>query len=240
MISHGFIKQRTRWAKGCIQILKNYKIFKNKGLSFRQKLEYLSCISYWFFGLRRMIHLLAPLLFSILGIIIIDCNLLTFVKIWFPTYILKRFALDILEKHKRSSTWNKIYETILAPILCKEVLKEFLGFRNTKFDVSPKYAPNSKMSKLNKKILVEHFILLVLNIIGLTMCFIRINSFGFNIYILSLLWIISNIFYLTISIIFDLKYKPINYSNFTPNKITTFKKLSSLSIFFNTKKNIKK
>ena len=41
-----FLKQRSRWARGCIQILKNYKIIGNKGLSFRQKLEYLSFFSY--------------------------------------------------------------------------------------------------------------------------------------------------------------------------------------------------
>ena len=174
----GFIKQRSRWARGCIQILKNYKILKNKGLSFRQKLEYLSCISYWFFGLRRMIYLLTPLLFSIFGIIIIDCNLTTFIALWLPAYILKRFTLDILENKKRSSTWNKIYETILTPILFKETLKEFFGFSNTKFEVSPKYSSSSKMSKTNFKLLISHLLLLSFNIIGLIMCIFKIKKLG--------------------------------------------------------------
>lgn len=43
-----FAKQRTRWARGCIQMLKKYKILTIKGLSIRQKLEYMSCVSYWF------------------------------------------------------------------------------------------------------------------------------------------------------------------------------------------------
>ena len=91
-----FAKQRTRWARGCIQMLKKYKILTIKGLSIRQKLEYMSCVSYWFFGIRRLIYLLAPLLFSIFGIIVVDCNLLTFISIWLPTYVLKRFGLDII------------------------------------------------------------------------------------------------------------------------------------------------
>lgn len=232
----GFVKQRSRWARGCVQILKKYNILKNKGLSFKQKIEYLSCISYWFFGVRRMVYLLTPLLFSIFGIIIVDCNLTTFISIWLPTYILKRFTLDIFEGNKRSSTWNKIYETILTPVLCKEVLKEFFGFGNTKFEVTPKSSQNLKMSKTNKQLLISHLVLLILNILGLIMCLFRIKTSGITVYILSLLWIISNIFYLTISVIFDSRVKCTASANFIPNKISVYKKLSVLGIFFNRNK----
>ncbi len=232
----GFVKQRSRWARGCIQILKKYNILKNKGLSFKQKIEYLSCISYWFFGVRRMVYLLTPLLFSIFGVIIVDCNLTTFISIWLPTYILKRFTLDIFEGNKRSSTWNKIYETILTPVLCKEVLKEFFGFGNTKFEVTPKSSQNLKMSRTNKQLLISHLVLLILNILGLIMCLFRIKTSGITVYILSLLWIISNIFYLTISVIFDSRVKCTASANFIPNKISVYKKLSVLGIFFNKNK----
>lgn len=232
----GFVKQRSRWARGCVQILKKYNILKNKGLSFKQKIEYLSCISYWFFGVRRMVYLLTPLLFSIFGVIIVDCNLTTFISIWLPTYILKRFTLDIFEGNKRSSTWNKIYETILTPVLCKEVLKEFFGFGNTKFEVTPKSSQNLKMSKTNKQLLISHLVLLILNILGLIMCLFRIKTSGITVYILSLLWIISNIFYLTISVIFDNRVKCTVSANFIPNKISVYKKLSVLGIFFNRNK----
>lgn len=232
----GFVKQRSRWARGCIQILKKYNILKNKGLSFKQKIEYLSCISYWFFGVRRMVYLLTPLLFSIFGVIIVDCNLTTFISIWLPTYILKRFTLDIFEGNKRSSTWNKIYETVLTPVLCKEVLKEFFGFGNTKFEVTPKSSQNLKMSKTNKQLLISHLVLLILNILGLIMCLFRIKTSGITVYILSLLWIISNIFYLTISVIFDSRVKCTASANFIPNKISVYKKLSVLGIFFNRNK----
>ena len=232
----GFVKQRSRWARGCVQILKKYNILKNKGLSFKQKIEYLSCISYWFFGVRRMVYLLTPLLFSIFGVIIVDCNLTTFISIWLPTYILKRFTLDIFEGNKRSSTWNKIYETILTPVLCKEVLKEFFGFGNTKFEVTPKSSQNLKMSKTNKQLLISHLVLLILNILGLIMCLFRIKTSGITVYILSLLWIISNIFYLTISVIFDSSVKCTASANLIPNKISVYKKLSVLGIFFNRNK----
>lgn len=50
----------------------------------------------------------------------------------------KRFGLDIIEGNKRSSTWNKIYETILTPVLCFKVLAEFIGFKQTNFNVTLK------------------------------------------------------------------------------------------------------
>lgn len=228
----GFVKQRSRWARGCIQILKKYNIMGNKGLTFRQKLEYLSSISYWFFGIRRMVYILTPLLFSLFGIIIVDCDLLTFICLWLPAYLMKRFALDILEDNRRSSTWNKIYETIMAPTLAKEAIKELFGFGKTNFDVTPKFGPSNKLSKTNIKMLLVHLLLLILNISGLVMCIYRIQSTGIIVYILSLLWLISNIFYLTVSVKFDLRYKTANYKKFEPNKIKRYNNLSSLLIWF--------
>lgn len=229
-----FIKQRSRWARGCVQMLKKYKILTCKGLSLRQKLEYLSCVSYWFFGVKRMIYLITPLLFSIFGIIIVDCDLKTFIAFWLPQYLLKRYVLDKTEHNKRSATWNKIYETILAPILSKEVTKEFLGFTKTKFEVTPKYiTKNKKMSKQNKKLLLTHLTLFFLNILGLILCLLKLFNNNLTIYILSLVWTISNIFYLTISIIFDIRIKDYNYSKFAPNKITKYSAKSIFLIFFN-------
>ena len=214
----GFAKQRSRWARGCIQMGKKYKISKCTGLSFRQKLEYHSCISYWYFGIRRMVYLLAPLLFSIFGIIIIDCNIWLFLALWLPTYLLKRFAIDALENNERSSTWNTIYETILTPILAVETLKELFGFSKTKFDVSPKTGHSNKISKLNLKVLIFHLTILLLNLFGFFMCILKLKTTNLIVYLLPLIWTLSNVFYLGIAVLFDFRYKKYNYKNFTQNK----------------------
>lgn len=227
----GFAKQRSRWARGCIQMSKKYKIFKLKGLSLKQKLEYFSCVSYWYFGIRRLIYLITPLLFSLFGIIIVDCNLLIFLSLWLPTYLLKRFVIDILENHKRSSTWTTIYETIQTPILAFSTLKEFLGFSQTKFEVSPKSLHSNKMSKLNLKVLLFHFTLLILNLLGFVACILKLKYSSLSVYLLPLIWTLSNTVYLTIATIFDLRYQKYNYKNFIPNKIKKFKKFLIFKLF---------
>lgn len=205
----GFLRQRSRWARGCIQMLRKYKIFSCKGLNVRQKLEYFSCVSYWFFGLKRLIYLIIPILFASYGVVIINCDVKIFLLFWLPMYILKRFALDILYNNKRSATLNKIYETILAPILSIQVLMELVGIRKTKFEVSPKNKNNS--SSKNKKdrmiLIISHSVLLSINIVAFITCLQNILKTDIGIYYISIIWLISNIFYLTVAIIFDIGKK---------------------------------
>lgn len=240
----GFIKQRTRWSRGCIQILKHSNfLFKNK-LSIRQKLEYLSCISYWFFGIKRMIYFIMPLLFSMLNIITIDCNLNLFIALWIPSYLLRRFVIDLFSNHQHSSTWNKIYETILTPVVCKEVFKELLGIQKIGFEVTPKDNNIKKSySKTNIKLLITHAFLLLLNLIGYIICLYKfvLNKFS-PLYLLSLVFLLTNIFYLLIAVIFDTNNREYNVIDFVPNKVKKYSIKSIFKIFLNlnTKKHTSK
>lgn len=227
----GFFKQRSRWARGCIQMSKKYKIFSCNGLSLKQKFEYFSCVSYWYFGIRRLIYLITPLLFSLFGIIIVDCNLMTFLAFWLPPYLLKRFAIDKLENSERSSTWTTIYETILAPVLAISALKELLGFSKKDFDVSPKSSSCKHMSKLNLQVLIFHLILLILNICGFVVSLLNLHAHGPLVYLLPFIWTLSNTFYLFIATIFDFRYKQHDYSDFKPNNTKYYSNFSAFKIF---------
>ena len=110
----------------------------------------------------------------------------------------------------------------MAPIMWKAVLKEFIGLGSTKFEVTPKYNTTYKITKTNFKLLLSHLLLLGLSIAGLVMCLIRLKYVGLTVYILSLVWLISNIFYLSVAVIFDLRFNPIAYKNFKPNKVKRY------------------
>ena len=200
-----FIKQRRRWCRGSIQMLKNYPIIKNKGLNWKQKLEYISSIYYWFFGFRTMFYLLVPLLFCLLNIKLINGSITIFLSLFIVQYLLKRFVIDIIEKNNMYSTWNRIYEIILFPVIFMEVFKELFFKREKKFDVTIKN--KIVISKIDFSLLFFHFAFLVVSLFGFIVALFKGYLFGFEYYIVSIFWLIINVFYLIIAIIFDLSLK---------------------------------
>ena len=89
------------------------------------------------------------------------------------------------------------------------------------------------MSKINKKLLCSHLILLFANVLGFICCLLRIYSAEYSVYSLSLLWTISNIFYLIIACIFDCKTKKYEYDDFKPNNVSKYSLKSIFLIFIN-------
>ena len=212
--TESLLKQRSRWCRGCIQTLKNYSILKNKNLSIQQKLDYLSAIYYWSFGIRTIFYLLVPLLFSFFDIRIIQSNIYIFLSIFFIQYIFKRFIIDKVENNYVSSTWNRIYEMILSPIIAYESIKEILGFGNLKFEVTAKTASKKKFPIRSFLTYITHLFLAILSILGILVSYYKGKLIGFENYALPLFWLGTNLLYLIIAIIFDCSNKsPIETDN---------------------------
>ena len=57
----GYLKQRTRWAIGSMQVLLRNNPLTIRGLTVAQRIDYFGSIFYFFFGIPRVICLLAPL-----------------------------------------------------------------------------------------------------------------------------------------------------------------------------------
>lgn len=224
------IKQRDRWCRGCIQTYKNYKIIYKSGLSFKQKLDYLSGIYYWFFGFRNIIYLLVPLLYSFFNIKIIQGNFLLFILLFFIQYVLKRFVIDRLEDRKVSSTWNRIYEVILSPVIFISSLLELLGFSQKKFNVSIKGKDNKK-SYQYYYLVVFHLLLFSLNLLGLFVSVFKGMKYEFINYLIPIFWLGTNCIYLLFALIFDFS-NSIDYKNNYINRTSTYSFLSIPVLFY--------
>lgn len=209
-----FLKQRSRWSRGCIQVLKNYKILGNKGLNFKQKIDYISAIFYWFYGFKRLFYLIIPLLFSLFGIMIIDCDLKVFCVLFFSQYLIKRIAIDLFEGKSRSSTWNKIYELILSPVVCFSILREFFVKEEKRFDVTSKRF-SLENSDFNINLCFCHVILFFFCFLGIILSIYKATILGVNVYLLSLIWLVINFIYLLAVLIFDFKFKSVKYDSFS-------------------------
>lgn len=224
----GFLRQRSRWGRGCIQTIKKYGVFRNRGLTFRQKLDYFVSINYWQFSTKRMLYLLLPLLFAYFGIIAIKGDLTVFVPIFFTQYFIKRFVIDLLENGHKSSTWSKIYELIQAPLMIGPIIKETLGFGSTKFEVTPK-GKKVKRTKTDNKLLASHAVLLALSILGIVLAAYKSGILGIELYIIPLIWLVFNTFYLIAALIFDLRKSRVN-KDFVPNQFKKYGIKSYLGI----------
>ena len=63
----GHVQQRSRWARGMIQILRTDNPLLAPGISLAQRLCYMNAMLHFMYALPRLIFLLSPLLYLIFG-----------------------------------------------------------------------------------------------------------------------------------------------------------------------------
>ena len=140
------VGQRRRWAKGCIQSGKKTRFLFSKELTFLQKLNYLTAISYWYTPVKRLIYFMAPLLFAFFGIMIVKCRLYQVFLFWLPMYISGNICMRRFSRNIRTTKWTDIYETTLAPWLLPTVLTANIGKKKSIFRVTDKSAARENNS----------------------------------------------------------------------------------------------
>jgi len=133
-----FIGQRARWARGMVQlfVLKNPLLIK--GLTFQQRICYLSSMSFWFFGFARLSFVMAPLLFLIFDLKIFTASGTEFVSFAVP-YLCSIFILsDFIYGRVRWPFISELYEYIQSIFLIRVITRVFLNPRSGKFNVTNK------------------------------------------------------------------------------------------------------
>lgn len=199
----GLVKQRQRWARGCIQTGRKLNILFRKGLNISQKLSYISAITYWYGCLKRLIYIMAPILFSVFGVVVVKCTLLEVLIFWLPMYIFSSKSLKLVSRKIRTIKWTNVYETILFPSLIVSVILESLGISQKKFNVTRKGgAIEDKNYQIKKAI--PHIILSILSIIGIINCVKFTFITGTPVYIVLIFWLIINLYNIVMSIFFML------------------------------------
>ena len=134
------VKQRMRWARGMAQILRrDCPLFKS-GLSFPQRLNYFNAMLHFFFGIPRLILILAPLTFAYLGLHPIRADALAVIAYIVPHVGLSTIANSIISRRFRHSFWAAVYEVSIAPYTAGVTLLALLNPRLGRFNVTDKGA----------------------------------------------------------------------------------------------------
>ncbi len=200
------IKQRDRWARGCIQAGKRLNILFRKGLSFSQKVSYITAISYWYACIKRLIYILSPILFAVFGFTVVKCSFAEMIIFWLPMYILNSLSLKRLSNNIRSIKWTNVYETIMFPSLIPSVILETFGISKSVFSVTKKDGADNDTA-YRVRCAIPHIILAVLSLIGIWNCFSYIFTTGSIGTSVVLFWLLFNFYTILMAIFFMLGRK---------------------------------
>ena len=155
------INQRVRWGRGCIQTGRKMHLIFNLKLKFKQKINYLASVWYWYASWKRLIYIMSPILFATFGVMVVKCTLMEVLIFWLPMYISSNISLKMMSRNIRTTKWTNLYETIIFPFMLIPTLLETFCISMKKFKVTKK---ERKQEERNWPYAIPHAILVVLSV----------------------------------------------------------------------------
>ncbi len=162
----GHVKQRIRWARGMVQILRMDNPLLVPGLTPAQRLCYLNAMTHFLYALPRLIFLTAPLIYLILGHTNVPGFWAAIFAYAFPHLALSNITNSRIQGQHRHSFWNEIYETVLAPYIFLPTMLALVNPKFGSFNVTAKGGVVNR-SFFDARIAQPFIVLLFLNIVGL-------------------------------------------------------------------------
>jgi cellulose synthase (UDP-forming) len=111
-----YVGQQVRWARGMAQILRlENPLFNRKlNLGWSQRICYFSATTHFFFGFPRLVYVVSPVLYLLLGISSVRGLGLETLFYALPHIVLSMQTNHIPYKHVRFSFWNEVYEFAMS------------------------------------------------------------------------------------------------------------------------------
>lgn len=186
------VKQRDRWCRGNIQVLKHFNPIFTKGLTLPQKIAYFDGGVYWFSNLQKIVFILFPLIYLLTRKLIIDSSILTLLNMYIPFILGQILIFNTLSPGNRKLTWAHFYEIAMAPHLTLSILKEMLFFK-TKFNVTLKEIQQDK-KQFQLRVALPHIVIVVVTIIAwiVSTRLLIEKNIHVQAYLLNMIWSIYN------------------------------------------------
>jgi cellulose synthase (UDP-forming) len=168
----GHVKQRIRWARGMIQILRTDNPLFAPNLKLPQRLCYFNAMTHFLYALPRLVFLTAPLIYLILGFTNVPGYWIAILAYALPHLTLSSVTNSRIQGYHRHSFWNEIYETVLSPYILLPTLMAMFNPKLGKFNVTAKGGLVSR-TFFDSRIAQPFIVLLAFNMLGLLMVFPR-------------------------------------------------------------------
>ncbi|HHO70315.1 MAG TPA: glycosyltransferase, partial [Halothiobacillus sp.] len=169
----GFIVQRSRWAQGMVQIFLLKNPWKQPKMKLSQRLAYTSSVFFWFFPFARVIFFLAPGLYLLFSLKIVDAFMPTDLLIYTLPHMIGALALsNILYGRTRWPFISELYETIQSVHVLPAIINVMKDPRAPSFAVTPK---GERLEQdFISQLALPFYVLLVFNIVLLIAGVIRL------------------------------------------------------------------
>ncbi|MEO6829267.1 MAG: UDP-forming cellulose synthase catalytic subunit, partial [Acidobacteriaceae bacterium] len=168
----GHVKQRIRWARGMIQILRRENPLMAPELSWAQRLCYFNAMVHFLYALPRLVFLTAPLVYLLFGYRVLPGSWALILAFATPHLLLAQITNSRIQGEHRRSFWNEVYEAVLAPYILLPTLMALVNPKSGKFDVTDKGGVVEE-SYLDFHMAQPFFVLLFFNLLGLVMVPVR-------------------------------------------------------------------
>lgn len=162
----GHVKQRIRWARGMMQILRTDNPLTAKGLSLPQRLCYFNAMTHFLYALPRLIFLTAPLIYLLFSHTNVPGYWAAILAYALPHLTLSNMTNSRIQGQHRHSFWNEIYETVLSPYILLPTMMALVNPKLGKFNVTDK-GGTVRDTFFDKRIAQPFVVLLLFNMIGL-------------------------------------------------------------------------
>ncbi|HVT97475.1 MAG TPA: UDP-forming cellulose synthase catalytic subunit [Acidobacteriaceae bacterium] len=162
------VKQRIRWARGMIQILRIENPLFAPNLSWPQRLCYFNAMTHFLYALPRLIFLTAPLIYLIFGFTNVPGYWIAILAYALPHLTLSSVTNSRIQGYHRHSFWNEIYETVLSPYILLPTLLALFNPKAGKFNVTAKGGLVTR-TFFDARIAQPFIVLLAFNALGLLM-----------------------------------------------------------------------
>ncbi|MGI4829582.1 MAG: UDP-forming cellulose synthase catalytic subunit [Janthinobacterium lividum] len=162
----GHVKQRIRWARGMVQVLRIDNPLFARGLSAAQRLCYFNAMSHFLYALPRLIFLTAPLIYLVFGHMNVPGFWAATVAYAIPHLLMTNLVNSRIQGQHRHSFWNEIYETVLAPYIFLPTMLALIHPKLGRFNVTAKGGVVNR-SFFDTRIATPFLLLLGMNLFGL-------------------------------------------------------------------------
>lgn len=156
-----YYKQQFRWARGSLEVIFRYNPLFRRGLTFSQRLEYLSSASFYLSGLVVFMNALLPLIYFFFKLEPLSISTMTLALIFLPYIFIVLYTIQLTSNF--TFTFRALSFSLSSFPIHLKAIGQIITFRKSGFSVTSK----KKLSGSYGRLVMPHLTYIALIAIGL-------------------------------------------------------------------------